>query len=156
MSSVRRVLRKRHECKRQSARLKSQMTAPLPLVRVSSDSYHLIYPFAAVGLDFFGPFHVKLGPVTRAAARNPTLNKRYGCIFTCLRYRSVHIEIANDLSSDSFINALLRFVGRRGPPRIIYIDNGTNFTGAESDILAAMEAWDQERIQKELCKRDIQ
>lgn len=68
----------------------------------------------------------------------------------------MHIEVAHNLTTDSFINAVLRFVARRGPPRIIYSDNGSNFTGTESDVLRALEAWDQERIQRELCKRDIQ
>ena len=156
VSSIRTVLNRCHKCKRQSARLGMQVTAPLPVVRVSSDSHRLIYPFAAVGLDYFGPFYVKHGPVTRTTSKNPTLNKRYGCIFTCLRYRAVHIEVAHNLTTDSFINAVLRFVARRGPPRIVYSDNGSNFTGAEPDILRALEAWDQERIQKDLCKRDIE
>ena len=90
------------------------MTAQLPVVRVSSDSHRIIYPFAAVGLDYFGPLYGKTGPNTRWK-KNATLNKRYRCIFTCLRYRAVHIEVAKDLSTDSFINAVLRFVGRRGP-----------------------------------------
>ena len=61
-------------------------------------------------------------PLTRSVRKNPKLHKRYGCIFTCLRYRAIHIELANDLTTDSFINAVTRFVGRRGPPRIIYSD----------------------------------
>ena len=30
--------------------------------------------------------------------------------------------VTEDLATDSFINAVLRFVGRRGPPRVIYSD----------------------------------
>ena len=41
------------------------MTAQLPVVRVSSDSHRIIYPFAAVGLDYIGPLYVKTGPNTR-------------------------------------------------------------------------------------------
>ena len=59
----------------------------------------------------------------------------------------MHIEVAEDLSTDSFINAVLRFVGRRGPPTVIYSDNGTNFRGAELDVVKAMNVWDQEKIQ---------
>ena len=130
------------------------MTAPLPVVRVSSDSHRIIYPFAAVGLDYFGPLSVKMGPNTRSKS-DPTLNKRYGGIFTCLKYRAVHIEVAEDLSTDSFINAVLRFVGRRGPPTVIYSDNGTNFRGAELDVVKAMNVWDQEKIQATLTQRGI-
>ncbi|KAK2547580.1 hypothetical protein P5673_032401 [Acropora cervicornis] len=88
--------------------------------------------------------------------KNPKLHKRYGCIFTCLRYRAVHIELASDLIIDSFVNAVTRFVARRGPPRVIYSENGSNFRGAETDVVRALKAWDQERIGRELLRRDIQ
>ena len=156
VSSIRRVLRRCHECKRQNAMVGEQITAPLPAVRVSSDSHQLIYPFAAVGIDYFGPLYVHAGPLTRSMRKNPKLHKRYGCIFTCLRYRAVHIELASDLTTDSFINAVTRFVARRGPPRVIYSDNGSNFRGAETDVVQALKAWDQERIGRELLRRDIQ
>lgn len=106
------------------------MTAQLLVVPVLSDSHRIIYPFAAVGLDYFGPLYVKTRSNTRSK-KNAALSKRFGCIFTCLRYRAVHIEVAEDLSTDSFINAVLRFVGRQVLPMVIYSDNGTNFTGAE-------------------------
>ena len=83
--------------------LEEQVTAQLPMVRVSSDSHRTIYPFAAVGLDYFGPLYARSGPKTRSR-KSTTLNKRYGC----LRYRAVHIEVAEDLYTDSFINAVLR------------------------------------------------
>ena len=155
VSSVKRVLRKCHVCRRQNAKLGEQVTAPLPVVRVSSDSHRIIYPFAAVGLDYFGPLYVKNGPNTRSK-RNVSPNKRYGCIFTCLRYRAVHIEVVEDLTTDSFINAVLRFVGRRGPPTVIYSDNGSNFRGAEVDVIRALQAWDQEKIQATLTQRGIE
>ena len=87
--------------------LEEQVTAQLPMVRVSSDSHRTMYPFAAVGLDYFGPLYARSGPKTRSR-KSTTLNKCYGCIFTCLRYRAVHIEVAEDLYTDSFINAVLR------------------------------------------------
>ena len=46
-------------------------------VRVSSDSHQLIYPFAAVGIDYFGPLYVHAGPLTRSMKKNPKLHKRY-------------------------------------------------------------------------------
>ena len=69
---------------------------------------------------------------------------------------AVHIELVNNLSTDSFTNAVLRFVGRRGPPGIIYSDNGTNFRGAELDVVNALKVWDQEKIQLKLTRRGIE
>ena len=95
------------------------------------------------------PVYVHTGPLTRST-KSRKLYKHYGCIFTCLRYRAVHIEIASDLSTDSFINAVTRFIARRGPPRVIYSDNGSNFRGAETDVVKAMKTWDQGRVGSEL------
>ena len=114
-----------------------------------------MFPFAAVGIDYFGPLNVHVGPNTRAARKNPKLAKRYVCIFTCLRYRAVHVEVAKDLSTDSFINAVTRFIARRGPPRIIYSDNGTNFRGAEQDVTKALKAWNKEKIQGHFLRSKI-
>lgn len=69
-----------------------QQMAELPKERVEASE-----PFTYSGMDCFGPFIVK-------KARKEY--KRYGLIFTCLCSRAVHIEMLEDLSTDSFINAL--------------------------------------------------
>ena len=97
-----------------------------------------------MGIDYFGPLHVGTGPVTRSM-KNPRPYKCYEYIFTCLRYRAVHIEVVNDLSTDSCTNAVTRFVGRRGPPKVIYSNNGTNIRGAGTDIAKALKIWVQKR-----------
>ncbi|CAG7829398.1 unnamed protein product [Allacma fusca] len=71
--------------------------------------------------------------------------KRYGVLFTCLTVRAVHLEMAQDLSTPSMLNALRRFIGRRGSPENIYSDNGTNFKGAQLEL---REAFDQMNGQK--------
>lgn len=49
------------------------------------------------------------------------------------------------MSTDNSINAMTRFVARRGPPRVVYNDNGTNFRGAEQDVVKVLKAWNQEK-----------
>jgi hypothetical protein len=87
--------------------------APLPEARVTPGEP----PFSSVSIDYFGPLKVKY--------KRGTV-KRYGCVFTCLAIRAIHIEIAHDLSTDSFIQAVSSFVSRRGPPKELFSDNGTN------------------------------
>ena len=55
--------------------------------------------------------------------------------------------MAEDLSTDYLISAVLRFVSRRGPPIVSCSNNRTNFREAELDVVKALKVWDQERIQ---------
>ena len=82
-------------------------------------------PFFHVGADYFRPFFVKRGRSTVI---------RYGVIFTCLVTRAVHMEIAHSLDTDSCLNAIWRFICRRGQVSIIRSDNGTHFGAAEREL----------------------
>ena len=73
-----------------------------------------------------------------------------------LTMRAVHIEVAHTLEEDSFICAYQRFVSRRGKPRAMYSDNGTNFTGAERELREAFERLDQRHVCNRLRKDDFQ
>ena len=131
------------DCRKRNARPGEQIMAPLPAARVAPFNP----PFTHVGVDYFGPLFVKQG-------RSEV--KRYGCLFTCLTMRAVHIEVAHTLEADSFICAYQRFVSRRGRPRAIYSDNGTNFTGAERELREAFERLDQQYVCNRLRKDDVQ
>ncbi|XP_068250685.1 uncharacterized protein [Palaemon carinicauda] len=82
-------------------------------------------PFTFTGVDFFGPFIIKEGRKEL---------KRYGVIFTCLVSRSIHLEAANSLETDSFTHCLQRFIARRGTVQEIRCDNGTNFIGTRNEL----------------------
>ncbi|XP_058816511.1 uncharacterized protein LOC131679785 [Topomyia yanbarensis] len=100
--------------------------APLPTARLSPYTR----PFSYVGFDYFGPILVKVGR---------SIAKRWIALFTCLTIRAVHVEIAHDLSTQSCINCIRRFVCRRGQPLEIHSDNGCNFKGANNILQKQME-----------------
>ena len=137
LTTVTKVVGGCQRCRRWNARPGEQIMPPLPEARVTPGHA----PFTSVGIDYFGPILVK---------RGTSEVKRYGCIFTCLAVRVVHIEIAHDLSTDSFIQAFTRFVSRRGPPSVVFSDNGTNFKGAETDIKQAQNVWNHDKIRHHL------
>ena len=93
----------------------------LPSIRLTPS----VCAFTIAGMDYFGPMTVSVGR---------RREKRYGVLFTCMSTRAVHLEIAHDLSTDSFIMAIRRMIGRRGQPRQICSDNGTNLRGADREL----------------------
>lgn len=50
------------------------------------------------------------------------------------------MEAVGDLSSDAFLDAVKRFVSRRGLCHTIYSDNGTNFVGANNELKAIIKS----------------
>ncbi|OON15832.1 hypothetical protein X801_08361 [Opisthorchis viverrini] len=95
-------------------------------------------PFAATGIDYFGPLLVK---------RGRGVGKRYGRIFTCLTIRAAHIEVVCYLKTDSFVCAFSRFTARRGYPIRIYSDNGTDFRDAEAELRQSLRRMNREGVQ---------
>ncbi|XP_033759093.1 uncharacterized protein LOC117341342 [Pecten maximus] len=87
-------------------------------------------PFTSVGVDAFGPWSV----VTRKTRGGSANSKRWGMLFTCLTTRAIHVEVTEEMSSSSFINALRRFVAIRGNVKEIRSDCGTNFVGAVNEL----------------------
>lgn len=86
--------------------------------------------FSHSGVDFAGPFYIR----SSANTRHPTTTKGYVCVFVCMATRALHLEAVSDLSTDSFMAALQRFVSRRGLVQKLYSDNGTNFEGANNQM----------------------
>lgn len=103
-------------------------------------------PFTRVGVDYFGPFEVKL---------KRSHVKRYGVIFTCLASRAVHLEVASSLTTDSYINALRRFIARRGQVKKIRSDNGTNFVGANRELRNSINDWNVSQIHEAMLQKNI-
>lgn len=102
----------------------------LPDQRVSAD-----FPFITVGIDFAGPFLT-----INKKGRGARTVKSYMCLFVCLKYKCIHLEAVSDLTKDAFLSTLRRFIARRGKPREIFCDNGTNFVGAAREMGAFVKA----------------
>ena len=76
--------------------------------------------FTNVGVDYFDSFIEKIGP------RN---EKRCCCLSICLTMRAVQIVVLSKFDKDNFLDAIMRFIARRGKSRTIISDNETNFVG---------------------------
>ncbi|XP_072025211.1 uncharacterized protein [Amphiura filiformis] len=133
-AKVKSVLGKCIICRKHRMPVSKQKMADLPAYRVKSDDP----AFTVTGLDYFGPFYIKQGRVTR---------KRYGMLFTCMNSRAVHIEVAHTLDTSSCIDGIRRFIARRGPVKVIHSDNGTNLVGADNELRRALQELDQDQIQ---------
>ena len=117
-ASIHRLLSSCFDCRRRQAPLGQQKMAILPPDRVNPSEA----PFSYVGVDCFGPLEVH---------RGRSLVKRCGVLFTCLSIRAKHIEVVHSLDTDSFINALRRFIAQRGQPLQMRSDNSGNFVKGE-------------------------
>ncbi|XP_077997425.1 uncharacterized protein LOC144450653 [Glandiceps talaboti] len=124
--------------------MQDQRMAVLPVDRVTPQ----YAPFTCTGVDCFGPFLVK---------RGRSQEKRYGCLFTCLTMRAIHLEKLQSMDGDSFINALIRFIARRGKPKKIRSDNGSNFVGGNRELRESIQRWnDSQKTRQELLIRQIE
>ena len=103
-------------------------------------------PFSNTGVDYFEPITVKIFQKTV---------KRWGCLFTCLTNRAIHLEVAESLETDAFINALERFSNRRGYPSTLRSDCGTNFKGAEKELREELQKFNHNKIQEYACRNQF-
>ena len=112
-------------CRKLRGKEQHQLMADLPKDRVM-----VAAPFLNIGVDVFGPWQV----ITRKTRGGAANSKRWAALFTCLCTRAIHIEVLEEMSSSSFINALKRFIAIRGNVKIIRSDRGTNFVGAANNL----------------------
>lgn len=123
-SLIRLVINRCRTCILQKKRSINQVMAALPPERTVIDR-----PFSTTGVDFAGPFEVKA-----FTGRACKITKGYVCVFVCFSTKAIHLEAVSDLSTANFLAAFHRFVARRGCPRSVFSDNGTNFVGASREL----------------------
>ncbi|XP_072936553.1 uncharacterized protein [Epargyreus clarus] len=132
-SAVRATVHRCQWCKVYRGTPRLQPMGNLPLERLR----HGEPPFTCTAVDYFGPMSITVG------RRH---EKRWGALFTCLTTRAVHVELAASLSTDSMILALRRMAARRGMPKTIFSDNGTNFVGANKELQEALASLNKEDL----------
>ena len=97
-----------------------QIESPLPEVRVINHK-----TFGVTGINFAGTSYLKVGS---------NMWKGYIDLFTCATTRAVHLELCTDMSTENFLLALQRFVGRRGLPQNFYTDNAQIFYATNTHL----------------------
>ncbi|GFU44490.1 integrase_H2C2 domain-containing protein [Trichonephila clavipes] len=80
--------------------------APLTRDRVSQTKI-----FEVTGVDYAGPLYLK------------SQAKAWIVLFTCAVYRAEHFELVQSLTTDTFIQALRRFIARKGRISVIVTNN---------------------------------
>ena len=129
-------------CPKLRAQIKSPFMAEFSGERLDYQSI----PFTHVGMDYFGPFEVKM---LRSSM------KRWCYSFTCLTTRALQIEVVRSLDTDSCLVAINRFIARRGKPTTNKSDNGTNFVGSARELKEYIDSWNQDQILSELAQKHI-
>ncbi|XP_043206518.1 uncharacterized protein LOC122393826 isoform X1 [Amphibalanus amphitrite] len=142
-AAVRRVLSKCVRCRRVQGPMVTQQMSDLPEDRTTPQGG----AFSRVGIDYFGPFHVKVGRQR---------HKRFCVLFTCLATHAIHTEVCESLDTSSFLNALRRFQARRGQVTFIRSDNGTNFVGAERELREEFAKLRESQVHNFLLKRGVE
>ena len=103
--------------------------------------------FTNVGVDNLGPF---------AVVHRDAEVKTYLCLFTCVVTRAIHLEVAEDLSTDKCLTAIRRFIVRRGQPRLFLSDIGSNFLGARKQIRRRPLMLDHDYIKDQLLNQSVE
>ncbi|XP_055605702.1 uncharacterized protein LOC129753876 [Uranotaenia lowii] len=135
-----RVIRKCIKCFRMRPKEMKHFMGDLLKSRVTETN-----PFTRTGVDYAGPFLLKKGRM-----RSPI--KCYVSVFVCMSTKAIHLELVGSLSTESFLGAFHRFVGRRGNVSEMYSDHGTNFQGAERQLAELDESQMFECKLEEFCQ----
>ncbi|CAG7722738.1 unnamed protein product [Allacma fusca] len=119
-----------------------QLMGNLPKPRITPN-----LAFATTGIDYCGPYLLR--PIK---GRSPKLFKCYIALFICFVTRGIHLELVSDMTSDSFIAALRRFIARRRKPAEIYSDCGSNFVAANKELREFLRLVKSEEHNRHVCR----
>lgn len=117
-----------------------------------ADRVQIGKPFVHSGVDFAGPFELKV--LNREGKQ--VVRQKSWVVFVCLKTRAIHIDIVTDITSVSFLACFERFIARRGRCERMYSDNGITFVGAAKAIRKAFEKWRQKDTFGKLSAKGIE
>ncbi|XP_046388265.1 uncharacterized protein LOC124157511 [Ischnura elegans] len=121
---IKEIIHKCVVCQRYRKGTSYQIMGNLPQYRTMPNR-----PFSKSGVDYAGPVSIKTSP-----GKCRSSYKGFICVFVCLSTRAVHLEAVSNYTSEAFIAAFRRFVGRRGHCSLLLSDKGTNFVGADREL----------------------
>ena len=125
--AVKRIVRRCVVCRKLEAKPFPTPRAPqLPACRVSEEP-----PFCNTGIDFAGPIYVKK---SSGAINGNNQDKVYIALFTCASTRALHLELVENMSAATFLQAFRRFSSRRGLPTKVLTDNAKTFKSASKEV----------------------
>ena len=104
--------------------------------------------FCNVGVDFAGPLFAK-------QEGNNLTTKANIALFSCCVTRAIHLEVVPDLTADSFILCLRRFISRRGIPLLLLSDNAKTFKKANLILKKLYELFRNAKVHEFLSERLI-
>ena len=101
--------------------------------------------------------HVHWRRLFRTTVHHPPqiYREKWGLLFTCMTTRAVHIEVAHSLDKDSCVMGIEHFIARRGRPSVIFSDKGTNFIGAEKELVAQFRQVKSKVVADRLARKGI-
>ncbi|XP_043496478.1 uncharacterized protein LOC122520484 [Polistes fuscatus] len=113
-----------------------QLMAPLPASRVTPSLV-----FETTGLDYAGPVTMKT-----FQGRGAKSFKGWIAVFICFSTSAVHLEVVSDYTTEGFLKAFRRFTSRRGIPKTLRSDCGTNFQGSNKQLKDLLSAATKESL----------
>ena len=108
-------------CQRKRAKNIQSKMSDLPFARLE----HMKPPFSSTRIDLFRPVMIK-----QWRARL----KHWGALFSCFSTWAIRLEVVEGYGTNSLIGSFQRFINRRGKPRDVYSNCGTNLKGTASEL----------------------
>ena len=142
--TVKKHVQKCVPCQKINKRPMEQKMAPLPDFRCQESP-----PFTHTGIDFAGPLYTK-------DAAEADKSKVWIALFTCAATRAVHLEMVDNMTTESFLAAFTRFASRRGMPSHIYSDNAKQFIRAEKEIEQLWKLANSKKVVDKLAEKQIE